>query len=991
MTADKDSMSERDGALQQVIADYLQAEASGRPMERAELLALHPELAEELQAFFADHDQARAWAEPMCVAAPITPAPEREAATIGHNDGGPADPQLGTTVRYFGDYELLEEIARGGMGVVYKARQVSLNRTVALKMILAGQFASAVEVQRFHTEAEAAANLDHPNIVPIYEVGEHEGHHYFSMKLISQRSEIRGQRSDQGGAAHFLAAVARAVHYAHQRGIIHRDLKPGNILMDEQGQPHITDFGLAKRMEGDANLSQSGAIVGTPAYMAPEQAAGKKGLTTAADVYSLGAILYELLTGQPPFVGSTTFDVIVQVLEKEPIPLRQVRPGIDRDLETICLKCLEKNAQNRYGTAEALAEDLERFEAGEPILARPTGNLERALKWVRRRPLVAALLAAVVLLVIAGTTVSTYFAVEAGNRAEEAENNYGLAKEKTQLAEDKTEETLTALKETEKARKLAEKEQKRAEKNEFSTRQSLYVARMNQAHLAWQSGQVGKVLDLLEETSPAKTGGDDFRGFEWYYLRRLCRAGHTMLVRTAPPLTAIAQSPDGKFVAAAANSFFGNKEDRQVSGLKLWDAVTGKELHSLEGYGSGFLGSLTFSPDGKRIAGFVGGGDVQVWDTDSGKGTKTFSNKVKINPIGNGLAFGPDGRALAVVSGETIRLWDGQSGKELMPSFQPHSTNLNCVTFSKDGNRVVAGAGQADGVFFSSPTILVWEVKTRKRVLGLHHPGGVLAVAVSPEGKTIASAGGDFTLKLWDVEAKKEKWTVRGTGQWFSSLVFTPNGRWLLSGSMDGTIKVWETRTGNLVRTLRGHTLGVSGLALPSDGRRLASSGLDGTLRVWEWDREQEALTLEEPLGVVSSLAFHPDGRHLASGSYGVSLWDVEKRKVARSYKEFLINFPSLAVEFSPDGKRLAVASMAVKVWDTASGKKVFGQDPSFFGQPTKEEEDDSGMVWGLAFSPDGKHLAWGSRIRDANTGKTFRSLAAKRGGPKGGFHSAAL
>jgi eukaryotic-like serine/threonine-protein kinase len=327
---------------------------------------------------------------------PDSPPPVQETIRIGF------DPRAsGFKAKSFGDYELLEEIDRGGMGVVYKARQVSLNRVVALKMILAGQFARAEEVRRFLTEAEAAANLAHPNIVPIYEVGQHEGHHYFSMRFIEGgslgqlRQDAAWKDEDGTGAARLVAKVARAVHCAHEQGILHRDLKPDNILVDADGEPQVTDFGLARQLTKDSSLTLSGAVLGTPSFMAPEQAAGKtKELTAAADIYSLGAILYYLLTGQPPFAAESLLDTLTQVLRGEVILPRTVNPRLSRDLEQICLRCLEKSPELRYRSAGALADDLEKFLRNEPVIVRASGFLEWVHLWVRRQPALAAHLSA---------------------------------------------------------------------------------------------------------------------------------------------------------------------------------------------------------------------------------------------------------------------------------------------------------------------------------------------------------------------------------------------------------------------------------------------------------------------------------------------------------------------------------------------------------------------------------------------------------------------
>jgi serine/threonine-protein kinase len=352
--------SDREHRLDQVLADYLQALGNGEQPDRQAILDRHPDLAADLAAFFADKDR-------------FDRSARRLQPAAGSRRAEPAGPGRLGRVRYFGDYELLDEVGRGGMGIVYKARQARLNRVVALKMILAARLDSPIDLERFQREAEAPANLEHPNVVPIYEVGEHQGQPYFSMKLLKggslDRHMARFARDLRAGVK-LLAAVADAVHFAHEQGLLHRDLKPANILLDGDDQPCVSDFGLARRLQGGGTLTQAGLVVGTPSYMAPEQAVGRKALTPAADVWSLGAMLYELLTGRPPFRADTPLETLMRVVEGEAARPRALCPRVDRDLETVCLKCLEKDPSRRYASAEELARDLERWLAGEPVRAR---------------------------------------------------------------------------------------------------------------------------------------------------------------------------------------------------------------------------------------------------------------------------------------------------------------------------------------------------------------------------------------------------------------------------------------------------------------------------------------------------------------------------------------------------------------------------------------------------------------------------------------------
>jgi WD40 repeat protein/serine/threonine protein kinase len=831
-----------------VIAAYLKAVQAGEKPDRLEWLAQHPEVAGELASFFADQDQFDRLAEPLRAVLP-----------------GPAD-TVTIPFRQFGDYELLEEIGRGGMGVVYRARQIKLNRTVALKMIRAGELASATEVQRFQAEAEAAAHLDHPHIVPIYEVGEHQGQHYFSMKLIEGGclaqwiADLRLQNADwQKQAARLLASVARAVHYAHQRGVIHRDLKPANILLQvpspsspsalcdlQSAIPMVSDFGLAKRM---ATLSpgelptQSGAIVGTPSYMAPEQASGGKGLSCSVDIFSLGTMLYEMLTGLPPFKGETPLDTLIQVRECEPACPRTRNAHVDPDLQTICLKCLEKDPQKRYGSAEALAEDLERWLTGEPIQARPTGRAERLWRWGRRNPVVAALSAVVLLVTLGGFSgvlwqwkvalaneqKADLKAVQALEKEQEAKQQRNEARQQRDLAQRQREEV----------RALNEKLQTAQAK----LRNTLYAAHMNLARHAWEEDDISRVQELLDQHRP-KAGEPDLRGFEWDYLNHLCHSelltlkGHTGKVR------GLAYSPDGKRLASASTTWNATKKTYVAGEVKIWDAQTGREILTIQGHAD----TLVFSPDSKRLIGGGWNAKVTIWDAQSGQ--ELLSHKGDLDGVAAFIS--PDGERWASRAdspGNEIKLWDVQTDKELL-SLKGHTNWVEGVAFSPDGKRLATAS--MDGM------VKVWDAQTGQELLSLK--GTLWQIAFSPDGKRLA--GGSWnTLKVWDAQTGQELLS-RNENDGAYVKAFSPDGKHLATTSQVGILRIWDLQTGQAIRTFKTSG-GVRGdgqmVAFSPDGQRLAGIAAWHTVKVWDAQHDQESRTLPASGEFRFVVGFSPD------------------------------------------------------------------------------------------------------------------------------------
>lgn len=857
--------------------------------------------------------------------------PETVSFTPGTNPG--PDPRTPP------GYEILAELGRGGMGVVYLARDAALNRHVALKMILSGDHASESERARFLREAQAVAQLRHPGIVQVYAVGEHDGRPFMALEFCEGGSldrRLRDRPPTPREAAEMVRSLADAVHAAHDAGIVHRDLKPANVLIAVASTPEridqlkVADFGLARRLDEDGG-TRTGAVVGTPAYMPPEQARGEQDLGPSVDIYALGAVLYAALTGRPPFRGATPAETIHQVLTDDPVPVRRLNPAVPRDLETVCLKCLHKDPARRYPSAKSLAEDLGRVLAGEPVLARPVGPVERAAKWVRRNPAVAALTAVVALVLAAGVTASWVLAAWALNEASRAEGKARDEARQAGIARQKTTEAADLL--------------RQANDQLARTEVALYAGQLGRAATEFQAGNGPRGFEILGDCQW------DLRRVEFRHLWTRYSSRQTLLHEDF--VTEVCYSPDGGRIA------FGS-EDRSV---RVRDAVTGREVIVLAGHRQPVTG-VCYSPDGGRIASVGADGAVKVWNAATGREVATLT----VHRAGAaGVAFSPDGTRLAAGGSDaTVRVW---AGADAVLTLRGHRRRVTGVCFSPDGRRLASAS--ADG------TVKVWDAATGERLHSLDgHDRGATGVSFSPDGRRLVSASVGGAVRLWDVETGRVAKDLTGLTSEFPRVCFSPDGAYVAGGgeaNRYGEVRVWDAQTSREVLAFRGHGGAVTGVCFSPDGRRLASAG-GITVKVWDAVRGHDVLALRGHAGRVNAVAISPDGQRVASGGQDrfVRVWEATTGREVLSLQGHAL--PISAVAFSPDGGRIASCGGRVnkpgevKLWNAVTGREVL----ALAGLPRP--------VSSVAFSPDGRRLVTGGfdnvvRVWDAVDGRELHVL----------------
>jgi WD40 repeat protein len=943
-------VEDAEAILDLVLGEVLLRQESGEKPGIEEYTARFPQFAELVRALLALHG----------LTLPGEVPTERETA---------APVQSGTAPDVAG-YDILGELGRGGMSVVYLAQQKNPPRKVALKMI---RSADASQADRLQIEAQAVARLQHPNIVQIFEVGIAAGQPYLALEYVAGGTladRLARKPQPPALAAGLVAMLARAVHYAHQYGVIHRDLKPTNVLLSAGPDipladclPKIADFGLAKLLTGGEGHTGSHEVLGTPAYMAPEQAAGRsKDVGAATDVYALGMILYECLTGRPPFLAENWAEAHQQILFHEPVSPRRLQPKVPLDLETICLKCLHKDPARRYPTAESLADDLACFVAGKPIKARRVGIWGRTKRWARRRPALAVLLGLTLLLSagLAGLTV------------------WYLA----QLQD--------AILATKRAKDEADTERARA----LSAR---YLNTISLAYAAWYDNDLELTRELLKDCPPSR------QRMEWHLLNKWCRGNHQTLQGHQGLIAAVAYSPDGKLVASA--SYDGT--------VKLWHPGTGEVSATLPGPGGKFR-SVAFSLDGKLLAGGCSDGTIRLWNPQ----THVFVRDLpKHTSAVLALAFHPDGNQLVRVSSTTsLVVCDVNTGQDLRV-LKGHAGQVECVAYSPDGK--VIASGDRSGM------VCCWgEEADLPTVVGTGlHGRWVESLAFSPKGDYLATGGGDKTVQL---RAVKKNWVLEATlvghtGP-VTALAFSPDQGLMASASLDRSVKVWTfvQNLGDGVPTgeswtLRGHGGWVCAVAWSRNGGLVSAGRIGdspgslfdgrGELKLWNASAPQETRTLCTGVDTrPNSTALSPDGTALATLEIGRKTLVVRNLRdgTERFRSKVPAQFDILAVAWSAGSNRVtlvrgvAAEELGVEELDADNGNRLsFRSIPASAQSVAAFRRDGSGLA---IVREDGQLEVWDlteiptRRIKSALEGKAgFFSGAKLAWSPDGRFLAAGV